>query len=93
MARFYICTRSNWQGDNWKPVAGPFATVTEANEQVDAHAYTFTPQTGGIDLKSEILARVFSRTELTRLGYPTSQYGEHDILDSIWDAQLDAEAG
>ena len=30
MAKFYVVQKSNWQGDRWTPVAGPFPTRTEA---------------------------------------------------------------
>jgi hypothetical protein len=84
MARFYVCTKSNWQGDNWRPVAGPFGTREEAESKAGNYEYHPHRETGGIDTKSERHARAFSRTELAKLGFPNSPQGDLELSEALF---------
>ena len=56
--RLYICTVSNWEGDSWTAVDGPFPSRKAAEAML--------PKYRTDDLKAERHAAVFSRTELGR---------------------------
>jgi len=97
--QFYIVQKSNWQNDQWKPVAGSFPTRSEAEEEIENYKYQFVGQ-HGLDLKSERHAKVVSRTWLRANGYPTSHRGEDRLVEAIelenfdidtHDAMTDAE--
>ena len=90
--RFFICWKSNWQGDGWKPVAGPFRSRKEAEAHPLARGYHPRTALGGIDIASEQHARVFSRTELTRkYGFRRGAEGDEDIYAFIADFQASQE--
>lgn len=79
---YYVCTRSNWQGDNWKPVDSA-KTKKEALEKRSQYAHNPHKETGGIDITNQIHAAVFSRTKLTQMGYPRGRVGDEAIENSI----------
>lgn len=81
--RYYVCVRSNWQGDRWSPVAGPFSSRKKAEEERPKYEYHPHRVTGGIDIASQLHARVFSRHELTRLGYPRTSDGEFALVENM----------
>jgi hypothetical protein len=84
MARFYIVQKSNWQGDDWSVVAGPFANRNAAEVEKPEHECHYQQETGGIDLKSEKHARVVTRTWLRKhCGYPTTPEGEATLVFDI----------
>lgn len=34
-SQYYVCGRSLWQGDTWKPIAGPFGSRDAAQKKAD----------------------------------------------------------
>jgi hypothetical protein len=82
-ARYYIVSKSNWQGDSWTPVAGPFVNRNAAEAEKPEHECHYHQETGGIDLKSERHAKVVTRSWLRGHGYPTSPEGEARLVFDI----------
>ena len=75
--QWFVQVRSNWQGDGWTLVDGPFDTYEEAEEAAKRYAYhPIAPWSGAIDIKSEIHARVVNKTEagLTPQNWPEAAY-------------------
>jgi len=89
MAKFYIVQKSNWQGDNWRPVAGAFSSKAQANAKKASFEEHPHRTLGGIDIKAEKHAKVVSRTWLARNGYPTTAEGEGRLSQDICLAQED----
>lgn len=80
---WYIVQKSNWQGDAWRPVAGPMSK-SEANTQKSNFEYHPHRATGGIDIQSEKHAKVVSRTWLARHGYPRTGEGRLRLAEDIF---------
>ena len=74
--RYYVTTKSNWQGDDWKPVAGPYPTQKVALKAAKGYSYH-------VDIKSEVHAGVMSRYNLRKYGYPLTDNGELQLLEDI----------
>lgn len=81
--QYYIIQKSNWQGDTWKPVAGPMSKH-EAQTRKAEFEYHPHQATGGIDIKSEKHAKVVSRTWLTRHGYPRTSEGRGRLAEDVY---------
>lgn len=77
--KFYICTKSNWQGDSFSPAGGPYAT------RKDAEAHLAEYRVDG-DIRDQIHACVFSRSQMREIGYPLSENGEYQISEDLWSA-------
>ena len=79
MPKFYVVTKSNWQGDEWKPVDGPFNDKSKAQQAASAkESHPVTAYSGAVDLKAETHAKVVSKSALRHLGW-----NEEDTLMSI----------
>ena len=78
MAEYYVVTRSNWQGDDWNPTAGPYTNKKEAEKAAEKAELHPVSDWGGIDLKSQRHAQVVSRTWLRQNGWIND-----DILTTI----------
>ena len=77
--KFYVIEKSNWQGDNWSPVAGDFPSRGEAQKVADGLAV----HDG--DIKSESHTRVVSRSSLrTKYGWNN----DHDLSEELWSCYL-----
>lgn len=85
MARYYVCTRSNMDGDDWSPIRGPYATRKVAQEVADEKRYI--PERGPYVL----MTQVFTRTELRKLGFPATENGENTLY-AVVDAACEEEA-
>jgi len=80
MAEYYVVTRSNWQGDNWNPAAGPYTSKKEAEQAAkERELNPVSEWGGGIDLKSQRHAKAVSRTWLRQNGWAD----DWDILMSV----------
>lgn len=81
MAKFYVVTKSNWQGDSWKVAAGPFLTRQEAEAEASKHEQNpIAPWSGAVDIKRQIHAKVMTRTELNAI-YGRGTEAEAAILE------------
>ena len=77
--RFYVCTKSAWEGDRWTPVAGPWSSRAAA--AAVARDYEHPSR----DLRSVRYARVLSRSELARRGWPRTERGEYELIEAMHD--------
>ena len=77
--RYYVCTRTCRAGDEWTPVAGPFRTREEAKRAAVKYERFPKGADGTFDIRRAVLVTVFSRTELTLLGYPMTPRGEEQL--------------
>jgi len=84
--QYYIVRKSNWQGDNWHPVAGPMSK-REAEAQKSHFEYHPQRATGGIDIKAQKHAKAISRSWLARNGYPRTPEGRANLAWAICYAQ------
>ena len=75
--QWFVQVRSNWQGDGWKLVDGPFDSCEEAEEAAKRYGYhPIAPWSGAVDLRYEYHARVVNKTEagLTPQNWPEAAY-------------------
>ena len=84
MPKFYVVTKSNWQGSDWKPVAGDFPTRQDAEAKLPEFQENPTQENGAVDIKAETHAKVVSRTELKRMGY-----SDERLTDCLYNEMLD----
>lgn len=80
-ARFFVCTRTNWQGSQWSPVAGPFGTRKQAEAESERHEEHYVGPFG-LDLKSEVHTTVRSISSLRQAGWKDEQ-----ISDNVFSAE------
>lgn len=73
MPKFYIVTKSNWQGDGWKPVAGDFAARQDAESKLSEFQENPTQYNGAIDIKNQVHAMVVTRTDLRKMGWSSDE--------------------
>jgi len=74
--QWFVQVRSNWQGAEWGLIDGPFDSYEDAEEAARRYQYhPIAPWSGGIDLRSEIHARVVNKTEagLTPQNWPEAR--------------------
>jgi len=83
MIKYYIVQKSNWQGDAWSLVAGPFSSRMAAKIERSKHEYHFHQEMGGIDLKSECHAKIVTRDWLRSRGYPLTPESEAALVFDI----------
>lgn len=77
--RFYIATRSLWQNDIYRPVAGPFPTRKRAEQHISEYACDGI-ENGSQNLRNVITAVVVSHTTLVRKW----KMDEGDIINHIY---------
>ncbi len=80
-ARFFVCTRTNWQGSTWGPVAGPFATRKEAEAEAEKCEEHYVGPFG-LDLKTEVHSTVRSIFSLRQAGWKDER-----ISDNVFSAE------
>lgn len=68
MRGYYVVTKTNWQGSQWTPVAGPFQSRREAEKEAKNWEYHYVGPFG-LDIGSEVHAKVVSYTQLRRMGW------------------------
>jgi len=88
--QLFVQVRSNWAGDTWKLVDGPFDTYEEAEEAARKYEYhPIAPWSGAVDIAQEVHARVVNKTEagLTPQKWPEAAYWMmllHDDPSKPW---------
>ncbi|MBW1996405.1 MAG: hypothetical protein JRJ29_00430 [Deltaproteobacteria bacterium] len=79
MATYFIQIKSNWAGDRWQLVDGPFATRRDAERVKCIYEWHPRKPNGGIDIVAEIHARVVSKTQA---GITKRNYAEK--IEEMW---------
>lgn len=86
-AKYYVLSKTLWQGDTWSAIAGPISDVNEATKIADEFADNGTNEYGQ-NLKQVVLTRVVNTTEMRKMGISVNQalesivwaqYNKHEI--------------
>lgn len=85
MPKFYVVTKSNWQGSDWTPVAGDFPTRQDAEAKLPDFQESPTQQNGAVDIKNQVHAKVVSRTDLRNMGWTSEEHLNDVLLSEIED--------
>jgi hypothetical protein len=86
-AKYYVLSKTLWQGDAWSAIAGPIGDLNEANKIANEFADNGISEYGQ-DLKQVILTKVVNTTEMRKMGISVNQalesivwaeYNRHEV--------------
>lgn len=76
-AKFWVLTRTLWQGSEFSPVAGSFDTREEAEAEATKHADNAVNEYGNQDLRRVVRAIVVNTSTMKReYGYSVARANE-----------------
>lgn len=71
-AKYYVLSKTLWQGDKWGAIAGPISEYTEAEIISNKYADNGVNEYGQ-DLKQVVLTKIVNTTQMRKMGISINQ--------------------